>query len=75
MRPWRYLNLQGRLLLLACCLNVYAAVVMAIGGSWMCVFSICMAAFCGLMTYCRKYQIPTSQDINQHIPKPPDSDE
>lgn len=65
MAPWRDLNTKGKMLFVACLLNMYAAGVTAWAGSWFCVFSVLMAAFCGIMTYSKKYQIQTAEDINE----------
>ena len=65
MLPWRELNTKGRMLVIACCLNMYAAVVMAMEGSWWSVFSVCMAMFCGMMTYNTRYRIITAQEMNK----------
>lgn len=64
MRPWRVLNTNGRALAVACVINMWCAVYMAVEGSWMCVFSVVMAAFCGMMTYSKRYQHQDAQDIN-----------
>ena len=62
--PWGYLNTSGRLLTMACIINIICAVIMAKSGSWLSVYSIVMAAFCGLMTYSKRYQIQDADDIN-----------
>ena len=62
MLPWRYLNTKGRMLLVACLINMYVCIVIALEGSWFCLFPVGMAAFCGMMTYHKKYR---DYDINQ----------
>mgnify|MGYP003344153500 CR=1 FL=1 len=64
MVPWKYLNSKGRLLIVACIINMICAITMAREGSWLSVYSVAMAAFCGLMTYSKRYQIQDADDIN-----------
>ena len=64
MRPWRDLNLLGRLLLICCIINVWVAIVLAVNGSLMCIFSGIMGAFCGLSTYLPRYSYMDAKDIN-----------
>ena len=64
MLPWRDLNFQGRMLLVACIINVMVAVYFASIGDIFAVFSICMAAWCGLWTYHPRYQHQDAKDIN-----------
>ena len=65
MLPWRDLNFQGRILLVACIINVVVAVYFASIGDSFAVFSIVMAAWCGMFTYHPKYQQQTAKDINE----------
>jgi len=65
IRPWRYLNTNGKVLVVACITNVWCAVYLAHSGEWMCIFSACMAGFCGMMTYNKKYQHQDAKDINE----------
>lgn len=61
---WSDLNLGGRVLFVACLINLWIAIVLAHAGSWSCIFSAFMAAFCGLSSYNSKYKITRSEDIN-----------
>ena len=65
MAPWRNLNLMGRVLVIACILNVICAVILLRANDYMCIFSTIMAAVCGLSTYQKKYQTQTAEDINE----------
>lgn len=65
VKPWRHLNTRGKVLVVACVTNVWVAVYLATEGEWMCLFSACMAAFCGIMTYDRRYQHQDAKDINE----------
>ncbi len=65
MSPWRNLNNKGKMLAVACIINVIVAVILARGGSYMAVFSIIMAAWCGLWTYFPHYQHKDATDINE----------
>ena len=64
MVPWRYLNVHGKCLIVACLLNMWIAVVLAMDGHWSSVFSVVVAAFCGLLTYRKRYQHQDADDIN-----------
>ncbi len=64
MAPWRNLNFKGKAMVVGCILNVIAAVIMATEGSWMALFSITMAAWCGMWTYHPHYQHQDAKDIN-----------
>lgn len=63
--PWYRLNTKGKFLYVACLLNIYSAGVTAWNGSWFCVFSVIMAAFCGMMTFQERYRHLTAQEINE----------
>lgn len=63
--PWSNLNLQGRVLVCACVVNLIIAIVLATEGKMMCLFSAAMAVFCGLMSYCSKYQTIDHLNINK----------
>lgn len=65
MAPWRNLNIQGRCLVVACLLNAWVAVVLAIAGQWSSIFSIFVAAFCGMLTYKKRYRHQDARDINE----------
>lgn len=64
MAPWRNLNFLGKAFALACILNIICAVVSAKEGSYWAIFSTVMAAYCGLMTYNKRYQYQDARDIN-----------
>lgn len=65
MSPWRNLNFSGKLLAAACIINVIVAIIQAKHGSYFAVFSIFIAAWCGMWTYHDKYQHMDSKDINE----------
>lgn len=69
IRPWRCLNFNGKILAVACIMNVWCAVYLASRGEWSCLFSVTMAAFCGIATYKRKYQHQDAKDINEERKK------
>lgn len=62
--PWRNLNTRGKTLSIACVVNMWVAVYLATEGAWLCLFSGLMAAFCGIMTYDKRYQHQDAKDIN-----------
>ena len=62
--PWRILNFKGRMMVLACVINLIIAVILAKEGSYVAVFSIVMAAWCGMWTYHAHYQHQDARDIN-----------
>jgi hypothetical protein len=64
MKPWCVLNLKGKILVVACCLNLLVAVVLATEGKWSCIFSFIVAMFCGVCTYDKQYQHQDAKDIN-----------
>ena len=64
MSPWRNLNFKGKVMAIGCVLNAIAAVTLATQGSWLSVFSIVMAAWCGMWTYHPHYQHQDAKDIN-----------
>ncbi len=64
MAPWRNLNFQGRMLVIACIINVILAIILTRQGSMIAVFSMAMAAWCGLWTYHPHYQHKDAKDIN-----------
>lgn len=55
MRRWSQLNSIGKLLWICCVLNVYISAVLAMDGETGAIYSILIAAFCGLSTYRTKY--------------------
>ena len=65
MKPWRVLNTKGKALVIACCFNVYVAVVLAMDGQWSSIFSIFIAMICGLCTYDKRNQHQDAKDINE----------
>ncbi len=65
MAPWRTLNSRGKLLTICCIINVIVAIQLARVGSYMCIFSILMAAFCGMCTYSPRSQYMDADDINK----------
>ena len=64
MSPWVNLNFKGKMLYVGCVLNVICAVTLAADGQILAIFSILMAAFCGLCTYSSHYQHQDAKDIN-----------
>ncbi len=48
-----------------CILNIIAALILANGGSYLAIFSIVMAAWCGTWTYHSHYQHQDAKDINE----------
>jgi hypothetical protein len=65
IRPWRVLNNGGRILAVACVINMWIAILLAHRGEWSSIFSVVMAAFCGMMTYNKRYQYKDADDINR----------
>jgi len=63
--PWHNTNLQGKLMTVGCLLNVFVAVLFATNGSWYSIFSISVAAWCGMWTYHPRYQHQDAKDINE----------
>lgn len=64
INKWSNLNTSGRVLFVACVINLWVAITLAWAGNTMCLFSAFMAAFCGLCSYNKKYQQTCSEDIN-----------
>tara|TARA_B100000575_G_C22706245_1_gene426342 strand:- start:40 stop:249 length:210 start_codon:yes stop_codon:yes gene_type:complete len=64
MAPWKNLNFKGKILSISCILNVIASVILAVEGLWLALFSIVMAAWCGMWTYHSQYQHQDAKDIN-----------
>lgn len=65
MKPWHVLNTRGKVLAVACCINMWVAVVLAIDGRWESVFSVAVAMICGMCTYKKRYQQLDARDINE----------
>lgn len=65
MAPWSCLNLTGKILAVACVINVICAIIFLKAGDYSCIFSMSMAAVCGLSTFGRKYQHINTKDINE----------
>lgn len=65
MKPWRTLNQKGKFLVVCCVINMIVAVTLARAGDWTCLFSVSVAAFCGVSTYSKRYQYQDAQDINE----------
>ena len=63
--PWRNANQKGKLLIVGCVINIIVAVILARSGSYMAIFSIVMAAYCGMLTYHPHYQYQDAKDINE----------
>ena len=63
--PWKNTNFKGKVLVIACVINLIVAVTLAKEGSYVAIFSIMMAAWCGLWTYHPHYQHQDAEDINQ----------
>lgn len=64
MVSWNKLNLKGQIMVIGCIINVIIAVILAREGSYMAIFSIVMAAWCGIWTYHPHYQYKDAKDIN-----------
>jgi hypothetical protein len=64
LAPWKNLNLRGRMMTIACIINLILAVILAKDGSYIAVFSIVMAGWCGMWTYHTHYQHHDAKDIN-----------
>lgn len=64
VKPWRHLNLQGRVLAVFCVINMLIAVIQVKHGSYASVFSTLMAAFCGVCTYIPRYHKFDAEEIN-----------
>lgn len=64
MSSWSNLNTRGRAMYIGCILNIIAALILANGGSYLAIFSIVMAAWCGMWTYHKHYQFQDAKDIN-----------
>ena len=62
--PWKSVNNKGKLLIVGCAINVLVAVMLARSGSYMAIFSIVMAAWCGIWSYHPHYQQQDAKDIN-----------
>lgn len=62
--PWSNLNLKGRLLVIICIINICVAVYIATHGSYLALFSITVAAWCGICTYHPRYQHQDAKDID-----------
>jgi hypothetical protein len=65
MRSWKHLNHKGKILLVCCVINMIVSVVLARAGDWACVFSVSVAAYCGMSTYSKRYQYLDAEDINE----------
>lgn len=65
MAPWGNLNTKGKFLVIACLFNMWVAVVLALDGLWEAIFSVLVAATCGILTLKRRYQHQDAKDINE----------
>ena len=65
MAPWRRLNFNGKVLAISCLVNLTIAIILALGGSAMAIFSMIIAAYCGMVTYHPRYQYQDAKDINE----------
>ena len=66
MAPWRTLNSRGKLLAFCCIINLVIALLLAMDGSYMGIFSIIMAAFCGMATFSPRSKYMDAKDINKN---------
>lgn len=57
MMRWFKLNMEGRILYVACIINLIVAAVLASSGQYSAIFSGLMAAFCNICSYNERYQI------------------
>jgi len=62
--PWYNLNFKGKCMTVGCLINLTCAIVMAIEGHNIAIFSIMIAALCGLSTFLPHYQHQDAKDIN-----------
>lgn len=65
MAPWHKLNTRGKVLAIACCINMWVAVVLAMDGKWASIFSVFVAMICGISTCNKRYQHEDAKDINE----------
>ena len=65
--PWKTLNNAGRVLTICCVINVIVAVYLAKNGSYLSIFSIIMAMYCGIATYSPRYTYQDADDINKNL--------
>ena len=65
MKPWHLLNTRGKILAVACCINMWVAVVLAVDGEWSSIFSVIVAMICGLCTFKKRYKHQDAKDINE----------
>jgi len=54
---WFKLNLEGRVLYVACVINLIVAAILASDGQYAAIFSGLMAAFCNICSYNKRYQL------------------
>ena len=64
MARWSSLNSTGKWLWIGCIINLTIAIILATGGSAMALFSMVVAAYCGMVTFHPKYQYQDANDIN-----------
>ncbi len=56
MAPWYILNSRGKILYVACLINLCVSVIIANAGDWTCLFSVAMALLCAINTFNTRYQ-------------------
>ena len=64
--PWTQLNFKGKTMVVGCVINLTVSVILAWGGSYMSIFSVIMAAWCGVWTFHPNYQYHDAKDINNN---------
>ena len=62
--PWLNLNLKGKIIAVACFVNIVVAIILAMDGKWSCIFSFSVSMFCAFCTYNDAYQYKDADDIN-----------
>tara|TARA_B100001093_G_C26782635_1_gene995301 strand:- start:521 stop:742 length:222 start_codon:yes stop_codon:yes gene_type:complete len=65
--PWNGLNARGKILATCCLINLMVAIYVAVSGSYMSLFSIAVAMFCGMSTYSPRSQYVDAADINNRF--------
>lgn len=65
--PWNTLNFRGKTLAICCFINLAVAIFVAMSGSYMSIFSIAVAMFCGMSTHSHRSQYIDATDINNRF--------
>jgi hypothetical protein len=65
MISWHRANFLGKLMIVGCLLNVFMSILLASAGEMSAIFSMIVAALCGLCTYNPRYQHQDAKDINE----------